>query len=225
MIEAVIFDIDGTLVDSNELHATCWQEAFERFGIRLPFDEVRKQIGKGGDQLIPSLLSEEQAEVLGKEIEEFRSNLWKKKYLSQVKPLPGVRALFERLIGEGKKIALASSAKGDELKTYKRIANITDLVDEQTSSDDADKSKPHPDIFEAALERLAVASDHAIAIGDTPYDAIACARAHLRCIGVETGGWNAEQLRLAGAVEVFASVQELGSKYEKSALAEAPLAA
>src|SRR3954470_10350407 len=127
MIKAVIFDVDGTLVDSVDLHARAWQEAFAHFGKHLDFERVRSQIGKGGDQLMPVFLSEEELAEFGEELEKYRGELFKREYLSQVKGFPAVRELFQRVKAEGLQIALASSAKGDELKTYKKIADIEDL--------------------------------------------------------------------------------------------------
>ncbi|MDQ2713064.1 MAG: HAD family phosphatase, partial [Acidobacteriota bacterium] len=134
MPEALIFDIDGTLLDSVDLHARAWQEALQRFGHDIGFEDIRSQIGKGGDQLLPVFLTPEELRERGKEIEEFRGNLFKRKYLKDVKPFPGVRALFEKVLSSGQKLALASSAKGDELETYERIAHIEDLVQVETSS-------------------------------------------------------------------------------------------
>ena len=150
MISAVIFDIDGTLVDSVDLHAEAWRVSFARFGKKVTFAEVRRQIGKGGDQLMPVFLSRQELEDFGDELEQYRSDLYKKEFLPRVKPFPCVRQLFERIRQDDKRIALASSAKGNELKTYKSIADIEDLVETETSSDDAEKSKPYPDIFQAA---------------------------------------------------------------------------
>jgi beta-phosphoglucomutase-like phosphatase (HAD superfamily) len=220
MLRAVMFDIDGTLVDSNDLHARAWVEAFAKFGIELPFDRVRSQIGKGGDQLMPALIGKEKSEDIGKELSAYRSELFKSKYLSQVCAFPKVCELFKRILRDGHKIALATSAKQDELKQLKKIAGIDDLIHEETSSDDAEKSKPHPDIFAAALERLGVKPDEAIAIGDTPFDAQAATRLHVRTIGVLCGGFPENALRNAGCVEIYLSPADLLAKYEKSALAE-----
>jgi phosphoglycolate phosphatase-like HAD superfamily hydrolase len=131
-----------------------------------------------------------------------------------------VRELFERIKEDDKRIALASSAKGDELSVYKRIANIEDLVEEETSSDDAEKSKPHPDIFEAALGELGgIEPAHAAVIGDTPYDAEAAGRAGLRNrIGVLCGGFPEKELRAAGMVEIYQDPADLLSQYEDSML-------
>jgi beta-phosphoglucomutase-like phosphatase (HAD superfamily) len=129
MITAVIFDIDGTLVESVDLHAQAWQVALERFGKKVSFAEVRRQIGKGGDQLMPVFLSQRELETFGDELEQYRSKLFKKEYLWRVSAFPGVRQLFERIRQDRKRIALASSAKEDEFKTYKTIAGIDDLIE------------------------------------------------------------------------------------------------
>ena len=219
MIKAVIFDIDGTLVDSVDLHARAWQEAFEHFGRKVPFEEVRSQIGKGGDQLMPVFFSAEDLERFGDEMEKYRGDLFKREYLPRVKGFPRVRELFERLRKDGKRIALASSAKQDELTAYKKIADIEDLVEEETSSDDAEKSKPHPDIFEAALGQLGdTSAAEAIVVGDTPYDAEAAGKAGLRTVGFLCGGFPEEDLRAAGCVRIYADAADLLARYEESPL-------
>ena len=219
MITAVIFDIDGTLVDSVDLHAEAWQLALERFGKKVSFAEVRRQIGKGGDQLLPVFLSAREMEKFGEELEQYRSKLFKKEYLPRVTAFPGVRQLFERIRQDQKRIALASSAKGDELKTYKTIAGIDDLIEAETSSDDAERSKPYPDIFEAALAELGdVAPDKILVIGDTPYDAQAAGKANLRTVGLMCGGWNEEELRQAGCIAIYRDPADLLSRYDDSPL-------
>jgi HAD superfamily hydrolase (TIGR01549 family) len=217
---AVIFDIDGTLIDSVDLHAQAWQEAFRRFGHDIPFDRIRSQIGKGGDQLMPVFLDKEELEQKGEELQEFRGKLFKQKYLHQVKPFPGVRELFLKLKAAGKKLALASSAQRDELEDYERIANIHDLVQVETSSGDVERSKPHPDIFEAALARLGdkVIRDRVIVVGDSPHDAEAAGKAKLRTVGVLCGGFPEESLRQAGVIAVFAGPEDLLRKFENSPL-------
>ncbi|MBV9862330.1 MAG: HAD family hydrolase [Alphaproteobacteria bacterium] len=219
MIEAVVFDIDGTLVDSVDLHARAWQEAFARFGHRVGYGEVRSQIGKGGDQLMPVFLSQDEIDHRGEEIETWRSDLFKRRYLPRVQAFPEVRELFERVRRNGQRIALASSAKGDELAIYKKIAGIEDLVDDETSSDDAEKSKPHPDIFEAALERLGVAPERAVAVGDSPYDAEAAGKIGLRTIGVLCGGFPEADLRAAGCIAIYRDPADLLLRFDASPLA------
>ena len=219
MLKAIIFDVDGTLVDSVDLHARAWQEAFAHFGKHFEYERVRYQIGKGGDQLMPVFLSERELEEFGEELEKYRGELYKRDYLPRVKGFPAVRELFERVKREGLQTALASSAKGDELKTYKRIAGIEDLVEEETSADDAEKSKPHPDIFEAALGRLGgVSPAEAVVVGDTPYDAEAAGRAGLRTVGLLSGGFPEEDLRAAGCVRVYRDAADLLADYDASPL-------
>ena len=220
MIKAVIFDIDGTLVDSVDLHAQAWKEAFKHFGKDIPYQQVRRQIGKGGDQLMPVFFSKEELEEFGEEMEEYRGKLFKRDYLPRVRAFPSVRELFQRIKEDGKRIALASSAKEEELAAYKKIAEIEDLVEEETSADDADKSKPHPDIFKAVLDRLEdVSAAEAVVIGDTPYDAEAAGKLRLRTIGVRCGGFPEEELLAAGAIAVYDGPADLLARYDETLIA------
>lgn len=220
MVRAVIFDIDGTLVDSVDLHAQAWQEALAKFGHDVPFEHVRQQIGKGGDQLIPVFLTKQEQLQCGTELEEYRGKLWKSRYMSKVRPLPRVRELVQRILRDGKQIALASSAKGDELEQYKRIAHIDDLIQKETSSDDAERSKPYPDIFEAALAKLhGLDAAEAVVIGDSPYDAQAANKIGIKSIGVLSGGFPEEQLRASGYVAIYRDCADLLTHYSNSPLA------
>jgi len=219
VIEAVIFDVDGTLVDSVDLHARAWVEAFRDYGIAIKFEDMRRQIGKGGDQIVRMFLSDQQMANFGERLEQHRAQLLKERYIPQIKPLPGGRALFEHLLRNGKKIALASSAKEDELAKYKQIACIDDLIDTETSSDDAKNSKPHPDIFEAALNRLGMKPDQCLAVGDTPYDAEAAGKAGVRTIGVLSGGWTEHDLRQAGCIAVYRNLVDLLQHYSECPIA------
>ena len=222
MIKAVVFDIDGTLVDSVDLHAQAWKETFKHFGKEIPFDQVRQQIGKGGDQLMPVFFSSKELDEFGEEMEKYRGELYKRDFLKRVRAFPRVRDLFLKIREDGKRLALASSAKKDELATYKKIARIEDLVEEETSADDADKSKPHPDIFEAALAQLGdVEPDEVIVVGDTPYDAEAAGKISLRTIGVLCGGFAEAELRAAGCVQIFKDPADLLERYEQSAIKDA----
>ena len=215
MLKAVIFDVDGTLIDSVDLHAQAWQDAFREFGHEIAFEDIRGQIGKGGDQLLPVFLSEEEIKARGKDLESYRSQVLKERYLPNVQGFPKVRELFERLRADGIRTALASSAKGDELEHYKSVAQISDLTQEQTSSDDAEKSKPHPDIFEAAMARLGdVRAEDAMVVGDTPYDAEAASKAGIRTVGLLCGGWPEDALRQAGCVAVYEDSADLLAHYD-----------
>ena len=219
-MRAVIFDIDGTLLDSVDLHAQAWVEAFAHFGVETDAAKVRSQIGKGGDELMPVFLPPERIEREGKEIESYRSDLFKRKYLPEVRPFPAVRPLFERIRAADLKIALASSGKGPEVERYQEILGIADLVDVVTSSDDADRSKPHPDIFEAAAQKLeGFGKDEMIVIGDTPDDAQAASKAGLRTIGVLCGGFPEADLSGAGCVAIYRDPQDLLDGFDRSLLA------
>jgi HAD superfamily hydrolase (TIGR01549 family) len=171
MVQAVIFDVDGTLIDSVDLHARAWQDIFLKYGVKTDFHVVRDQIGKGGDKLMKVFLSEEQISRQGEEIEAQRAELFEREYLPQVKPFPALEGLFVRLRNDGISIALASSAKDDELEAYKKITGIGPFLAEETSSDDVSNSKPDPDIFREAQKKLEIDPRNIIAIGDTEYDA------------------------------------------------------
>ncbi len=214
---AAIFDIDGTLLDSVDLHAESWREVFENHGRAVSLELIRAQIGKGGDTLLPIFFAKEEVERFGKEMETERSTLFKEKMLVNARPFPGVRPLLERLRADGFKIALASSAKQDELEKYAEILGIQDLVEVGTSSDDTAKSKPHPDIFQAALAKLpGISADEALAVGDTPYDVEAAAKIALRAIGMLCGGFAEDDFRRAGALALYADPADLLARYEDS---------
>jgi HAD superfamily hydrolase (TIGR01509 family) len=150
-------------------------------------------------------------------MEQYRGELFKREYLARVKPFPRVRELFERVRQEGHRIALASSAKADELEEYKRIAGITDLIDVETSSDDVERSKPCPDVFQVALGRLGIEPAAGLVFGDSPFDAMAAVRAGLNTIGVLCGGFPEEQLREAGCVGIYRDASDLVERYEELA--------
>ena len=220
MAGAAIFDIDGTLVDTVDLHAKAWQEALAEFGHDVPYLKVRQQIGKGGDQLLPALLATNELRRIGKELDKFRGDLFKTKYLPLAVAFPRVRELFERLREDGIRILLASSSKPDEVKVYKRIARIEDLVDAETSKGDVESTKPAPDIFEAALQKLGGTDPaDALAIGDTPDDAEAAGRAGLRTVGVLCGGFPEAELRGAGCIAIYRDPADLLARYEETPLA------
>lgn len=220
LVRAVIFDVDGTLVDTNDLHTASWVEAFRRFGHEVPFETVRRQMGKGGDQLIPAVLPRDAFERRGKEIGEFRSGLFMRDYLPRAEAFPGAAALLRRAREAGQRVVLASSSSAAEVERYKEIAGIEGLSDAETTKDDAERSKPAPDIFRAALERIApIPVAEAMAVGDSPYDAEAAAKVGLRAVGLLCGGFPEEELRKAGFVALYRDPADLLANYERSPLA------
>ncbi|HEY4356546.1 MAG TPA: HAD family phosphatase [Acidobacteriaceae bacterium] len=218
MIEALLCDIDGTLVQSNWLHAEAWQVAFGALGIHLELETIRRQIGKGGDELIPVFVPWWKRTHVEDPLKAFRKYLFQHDYMPQVQPLPRVREFLLRLRDAGIRLALASSADKEDLEAYKRIAHMEDLIEEETSASDARKAKPHPDIFEATLHRLGLPASKCMALGDTPWDAEAAGKAGLRTIGVTTGGWSHKDLYEAGCIAVYDSVAELLERFDDSPL-------
>ncbi|MEH2553733.1 HAD superfamily hydrolase (TIGR01549 family) [Bradyrhizobium algeriense] len=218
MPKAAIFDLDGTLLDSVDLHALVWQEALLKFGPDVSFEQVRGQIGKGGDKLIPVFLSADDQRDHGEKLEEWRGNRFKTEYLPLVRPFSAVPNLLRRVREAGLQIAIASSAKKDEVDKYLDIARIVDLVDLATSSDDVDESKPAPDIFKIVLKKLKIDGADAVAIGDTPYDAEAAAKVEVRTVGVLCGGFTENELRKAGCAEVYPGPAALLACFEHSLL-------
>jgi len=217
MIKTVIFDVDGTLVDTVDMHAEAWQRALEEYGKQIEFSAVRAQIGKGGDQLLPVFLSREELDQFGEELEKRRGEIFKQEYLPKTNAFPRVRELVERIQRDGKRVVLASSAKQDELDHFKKVTNIADLLEGETSADDAEKSKPEPDIFLAAMNEGGNPEPReAIVVGDTPYDAIAAAKAKLKSIGLLCGGFAEQSLKDAGCVAIYKDPADLLARYEES---------
>lgn len=219
MLKAVIFDVDGTLIDSVDAHGESWRKVLANYGFNHPFELVRNQIGKGGDELMKDLMPADAIEELGDKIEEERSELFKAEFLPDIKAFPKTRELFQKIEAAGLRIVLASSAKGDELESYKKLARIDDLIEEATSSDDAERSKPNPDIFLAAMKKLeGVQVGEAVVVGDSPYDAIAAGKAGLRTIGLLCGGFPEAELRKAGCMAIYRDPADLLAHYDESPL-------
>jgi membrane protein len=215
-IRAALFDVDGTLVDTNDLHAAAWQAALRRFGHDFDAGAIRAQIGKGGDNLLPTLLpgiSEAQVD----EIDAFRGDLFKRDYLPRATPFPGVRDLFERLVGDGVRIVLASSSSKPEVDFHLGLIACADLVSAVTTRDDVEHSKPCPDIFAAALAKVVpIPAEEAIVVGDTPWDVKAAARAGLRTLAFRSGGFAEAELREAGAAFLYGGARDLLACYDSS---------
>ena len=212
-LRAALFDIDGTLVDSNDLHARCWIEAFAKFDVHFSWDEVHRQIGKGGDLLVPDMLDARQMRRFGEKVKKFRTKLWKDQYMPQVKPFPSARQALEGLHARGVKLALASSSNEDEVEYYTQLLGVGELLETSTSKRDAEVSKPSPEIFRAALERIGSDESRTLAVGDTPYDILAAHRVPIPIAVVRSGGFEDE---LLGKAEfLFDDVEELMREIER----------
>jgi HAD superfamily hydrolase (TIGR01509 family) len=213
----VIFDVDGTLVDSNDAHARAWLQAFADHGITVAYEPVRRAIGMGGDKLMPLVAGIAEDSAIGKRIGERRAQIFQEIWLPTLGPFPRTRELVQLLSDRGHTLTIATSAKEEELHPLLEVAGVSDLFPTRTSSDDADRSKPDPDIVKAALARARCPAERTIMIGDTPYDIEAAHRAHVRVIALECGGWGRADLR--DADEVYRDASDLLDRYEESILA------
>ena len=216
MLEGVIFDIDGTLVDSNDAHAQSWVDTFVEAGYDVPFDVVRPLIGMGADKLLPKTISIRHDSEEGQKLTKRRSEIFRKKYLPKLRPLDGSRALVLRVRSDGLKAIVATSAKEEELKGLLEAAKVADLMEEKATASDAKRSKPDPDIVEAAIEESGISAKKLVMIGDTPYDIEAAARADVRSIAFRSGGWSDKAL--SGAVEIYDGPADLLANYDTSLL-------
>lgn len=186
-LEAIIFDMDGTLIDSNDHHAKAWQDAFEDYGVSFDLETVRMQIGKGGDLLVPDMLGAKQMLSFGKEIQNHRKTLFRERYRQAIEPFPGIPESFRRLREDSIRIVIATSSNEEDLSFYINLLGIGDLIEAATSKDDVEMSKPAPDVFAAALEKLGTRPDRTLVVGDTPYDVLAAHRSSLPIAAVRCG--------------------------------------
>jgi beta-phosphoglucomutase-like phosphatase (HAD superfamily) len=215
-VQCVLLDIDGTLVDSNDLHVKAWERAFERCGHAVSASAIREQIGKGGDQLVPALLPQ----VTPKESESIAAahdEIFQSEYLDKVRPFERATDFVAHLHEGDIKVVLASSSKRVEVDHYIRLLQIEKLIDASTCADDVENSKPAGDLFAAALKKIgSVTQAHSRVIGDTPYDVIAAKKCGVETVAVLSGGFPDAVLRSAGARQVYSDVGEILAKSEES---------
>lgn len=200
MLRGVIFDVDGTLVASNDAHAASWADTLSEAGFDVPFAIVRPMIGMGGDKVLPSLAGIDSETDEGERLSKRRWEIFERDYLPNLKPTPGARALVKRLRDDGLKIVVATSAGGSELGVLLEAAGVADLIDGATSASDAEDSKPDPDIVQAAVRKSGFEADELVMIGDTPYDVEAAIGAHVRIVALLCGGWTKQELGSATAI-------------------------
>jgi HAD superfamily hydrolase (TIGR01509 family) len=212
---AVLLDIDGTLIDSNDAHAHAWVAAFAASGRRVDFTRVRPLIGKGGDKLLAEIAGIDIESDEGKRLGKTRLQIFKDDFLPTLKATRGARRLLERLSREGLTLTVATSAQEAEVDDLLRVAGIQDLIHAASSSDDAEESKPDPDIIHAALRKARCEATEAIMIGDTPYDIEAASRAGVVVVALRCGGWWSDE-QLAGAAALYDDPQDLFDNLERS---------
>jgi HAD superfamily hydrolase (TIGR01549 family) len=206
MATAAILDVDGTLVDTNYHHAVAWYRAFRRHGVTLPAWRIHRHIGMGGDQLLAAVAGEEVERRCGDAVREAEGELYME-LIDEVEPLDGARELIAELKGRVDSVVLASSAKEREVDHYLDLLDAREIADAWTTSADVESTKPEPDLVHTALRK--VGAEDGLMIGDTTWDCEAAARAGAPAVGVLTGGFCERDLRDAGAVAVFESVNEL----------------
>jgi len=213
----VILDVDGTLVDSNDAHARSWCDALAQSGQPVEFEEVRRRIGMGGDKLLPAVTGISADSPEGEALAKLRKQIFHDKYLPKIRSFPKSRELLERMRDQGLALVVASSAQQDELEPLLEIAGVHDLLASKTSADDAEHSKPDPDIVAAALEKLGCPAEQAVMIGDTPFDITAAKGAGIGTIAFRSGGWTTEEL--AAALAVYDGPADLLARFDDSPLA------
>ena len=217
-IRAVFFDVDGTLVDSNDMHVLAWEEAFRSIGAQFDRATIHGQIGKGTDMLVPSLMPDADAALIEK-LGDAHAAVFKPRLLDQVRPFPGAHDLLARVHAAGQTVVLASSASADEVDHYLDLLNARDLVQATTSSGDVESTKPAPDIFAAALKKVApLSAEEVLVVGDTPYDIQAAAKCGIATVALRSGKFPEETLRDAGAIAIYDDVAALLAEYDRSPL-------
>lgn len=215
-LRGVLLDVDGTLVDSNDLHAHAWADAIAEAGIQVPFEAVRRAIGMGGDKLLPQVAHVEKDSPQGKQIIKRRGEIFQAKYLAQVKPFPHTRELVQRMKSDGLILAVASSSEQNEVQALLQIAGVAHLIDALSTSQDVQSSKPAPEPVEVALRKAGLGPAQAVLLGDTPYDMDAAAKAGVKAIAVRCGGWDDADLTQAAAI--YADPADLLARYAQSLL-------
>ena len=216
-VKAVLFDVDGTLIDSNDSHAAAWVQAFQEFGVTVDAIQVRRSIGMGGDKLMPAVSGITEESAQGTKIAKRRGEIFQREFLPRLQPFRDAHRLVAAVAARGHRAVAASSASEEDLIPLLDLAGARSLLDDWTSSDDADESKPAPDIIEAALRRAGVPAANAVMIGDTPYDIVAARSAGVRVIAFRSGGWLDPDL--VGAIEIFDGPWDLLQNFERSLLA------
>ena len=214
--KAALLDLDGTLVDANYHHALAWYRAFRAQGIVLPVWRLHRHIGMGGDQYVRAVAGDEVEERLGDELREEHAAQFRP-LRDECEPLEGARELVRALKDRGLVVVLASSSGADDLDFFLDRLEVRELVDGWTSKDDVERSKPHPDVVRAAMEKAG--ADEAVMLGDSRWDIESAANAGIPTVAVITGGWSKQELRDHGAVAVYDSLVDLRERLDDTPFA------
>jgi len=219
-VHAVILDVDGTLIDSNDAQAHAWIDAMATQGHQVSFEKIRPLIGMGGDKVLPEVLGIDEDSEEGKKISEKRKELVKTRYLSTIKSFPQAKELLQHMHDCGLKLVVATSAEPDEVEQTLKIVgpHVQDLMEKQLTSKDAKLSKPDPDIMQAALKQSGFSPDEVVMLGDTPYDIEAAAKAGIKSIALRSGGWDDKDL--AQAIAIYTDTVDLLAHYDTSPLVD-----
>jgi HAD superfamily hydrolase (TIGR01549 family) len=208
---AAVLDVDGTLVDSNYQHTLCWYRAFRKHDITIPIWRLHRHVGMGGDKFVAAVAGDDVEERLGDELRDEWESLFDD-LIDEVAALEGARDLVVALKERGHPVVLASSSVQKHFDHFMELLGVGDLADGKTTKDDVEASKPEPDLVRAALDKID--AEQAVMVGDTPWDVEAAARAGVETICVITGGFSEQELRDAGARDVFSSLVELREKLD-----------
>ncbi len=217
-IKGVILDVDGTLVDSNDAHTKAWIEALEQGGYKVTYEQIKRLIGMGADNLLPQVTGKGKDTDEGKKLSEAWSDIFEHKYLPYLKAFPKTREMLLALKDYGFKLVVASSAQKDMLSRLLEIAGAKGLVEDEISSSDAKNSKPDPDIVQAALKQIDLPPNQVLMLGDTPYDIEAARKAGVGTIALRSGGWNDDGLK--GAIAVYDGPADLLEHLDQSPLVQ-----
>ena len=216
-LRGVLLDVDGTLIDSNDAHASSWADTFREFGYDIAFERVRPLIGMGGDKLLPQLTGLEHESHRAQQLTARRKEIFNAMYLPHLRAFPDAHELLARFKAEDLALIVATSAEKQELNALLEQTGLEELVDRKTTSSDADHSKPDPDIIQAALERGKLGPDEAIMLGDTPYDVEAARNAGVACVALRCGGW--PDRALSDAIAIYDDARSLLAEYGESPFA------
>jgi HAD superfamily hydrolase (TIGR01509 family) len=217
-LHTVLLDVDGTLIDSNDAHTRAWVDALAAHGYVVPFEQIRPLIGKGGDKILPELVGLDPESGEASRISESRSEIFLKGELPRLQPTPGARALLEHMRERGLELVVATSAQASEVTRILEQAGVADLIQAASSSSDAERSKPDPDIVQAALRKAGRPASHSAMLGDTPYDVEAATRARVPAVALRCGGWWPDDA-LRGAAAIYDDPADLLAHFDTSPLA------